>query len=367
MNRYKFALGRICCLLLLNLWLVGCAAEKPVTRRFFWPALPERPRIEWLKSYSNQNDFAQGGFSSVISGIVGETAPISFEKPLDIKSDGAGKVYVTDVGLEKVIVYDMVKKDVHAMTPGGEAKFGRPVSLALDALGNVYVADSEEKCIFVFDKSERLVRVIDTADKIKNFGGIAVDRGRQRLLCVDVRGHKVVVMSLTGDVLFSFGERGDENGRFNFPGPVAINKKGEIIIGDAMNSRVQVFTGDGKFLRKFGQRGDSLGEFQLLKGVAVDSDDNIYVTDGKGNKVGIFSPQGEFLLSFGARYSVLETGQEVAGGFVIPQGIDIDQADKIYVVDQMNLRFQVFQYISDSMLEKNPIPGYPPQGATTAK
>jgi DNA-binding beta-propeller fold protein YncE len=367
MNRYICTLGRVCCLVLLHVWLVGCAAEKPVARRFFWPGLPERPRIEWLKSYSNQNDFIQGGFSSIISGIVGEVAPLNFEKPLDIKSDGEGKVYITDAGLAKVVVYDMVNKNVHTLNPGGEAKFGRPVSLALDALGNVYVADAEEKSIFVFDKSERLVRIIDAAEKIKGFGGLAVDRGRQRLLCVDVRGHKVVVMSFTGDVLFTFGERGDEDGRFNFPGPVTVDKKGEIIVGDAMNSRVQVFNGDGKFLRKFGQRGDSPGEFQLLKGVAVDSDDNIYVTDGKGNKIGIYSPQGEFLLSFGARYSVLETGQEVAGGFVIPQGIDIDKNDKIYIVDQMNLRFQVFQYISDSFLEKNPIAGYPPKGATTAK
>ena len=187
------------------------------------------------------------------------------------------------------------------------------------------------------------------------------------MICVDVRGHKVVALSMTGELLLTIGTRGDEDGQFNFPGPVTINKKKEIIVGDAMNARIQVFDKNGKFLRKFGRRGDSAAEFQLLKGVAVDSDDNIYVTDGKGHKIGIFSSQGEFLMAFGGRASVLESGRDQAAGFVIPQGIAIDRSDKLFVVDQMNYRFQVFQYISDAFLEKNPIPGYPAAPISQAK
>jgi sugar lactone lactonase YvrE len=96
----------------------------------------------------------------------------------------------------------------------------------------------------------------------------------------------------------------------------------------------------------------------LLKGVAVDSDDNIYVTEGKGNKIIIFSTNGEWLLTVGGQYSALTSGRVAPGGFLLPQGIDIDKNDRIFVVDQLNKRFQEFQYISDSFLKQHPIEGY---------
>lgn len=139
---------------------------------------------------------------------------------------------------------------------------------------------------------------------------------------------------------------------------VAINHKGEIIVGDAMNARVQIFDQDGKFLRKFGRRGDGPADFQIMKGVAVDSEDHIYVTEGKGHKLIIFGTNGEYLLTVGGLYSAITTGKQAPGGFVIPQGVFIDDKDVIYVVDQLNRRFQVFQYISDDFLKRNPIPGW---------
>src|SRR6266568_1703985 len=115
---------RICSWLVLLSTLAGCAAE-PARRRFFWPSLPERPRIEWLGAYSSQYDFPKEGMSKLITGIIGETDALTFEKPLDIHSDGEGKVYVTDPGVMGVYVYDMKKRTVHLITSGqgGEALF----------------------------------------------------------------------------------------------------------------------------------------------------------------------------------------------------------------------------------------------------
>ena len=367
MKRNIMSCVKLVSVVLLGIWLFGCAAPRVETRRFFWPALPDRPRIEWLASYSSQKDFDKGGFSSFMTGIVGEVAPTFFDKPLDIKSDGQGKVYVTDVGMAKIFVYDMVKKDVHFLDSGRSKGFARPSSIALDAAGNLYVAENEDKTISVFDKTERLVRTIELAGKITSFAGIAVDSERQRLVCVDMRAHKVEVFSLKGDPILTIGGPGESDGKFNYPNPVTLSKNGEIYVGDAMNARIQVFSPDGKFLRKFGHRGDGPSEFELLKGVALDSDENVYVTDGKGHKVIIFSPKGEYLLTFGGRANVLESDREVAAGFLLPQGIHIDQRDRIYIVDQMNLRFQEFQYISDRFLEKNPIAGYDPNAPLPTK
>lgn len=337
--------------------LSGCAAEAPkIQKKYYFPPLPERPRIEWLRAYSSQNDFPKSGFSSFLAAILGEEPPLAFDKPLDIKSTGDGIIYVTDPAIAKVFIYDLKNGRVSFLE--APDNFDRPVGLALDAEANVYVSDGGHKNILVFDRSGTLLRTLGDKKDYEAPGAIAIDQQKKRLYIADTKGHKIVVYDLAGKFLFSFGERGDADGKLNFPGPVAVNRKGEVIVGDTMNSRIQIFDSDGKFLQKFGRRGDGPADFQIIKGIAVDSDQNIYVTDGKGHKFSIYSPTGDYLLTVGALYSVLNTGREAAAGFVIPQGIDIDRNDTIYVVDQMNQRFQVFQYISDRYLSEHPIPGY---------
>ncbi len=339
----------------------GCAGQQVKSERFFWPPLPDRPRLEWLNAYHNRLDLPQQGFSKVMGAIVGQDEGLAFKKPLDIASDGNGKVYVTDPGLGGVVVYDFVKSDVHLLAGNDALRMFKQVgALTVDNEGNLYIADMQKKLVMIFDKNENPVRSINIDTHVVQPGGLAVDSGRKRLIVVDGKGHKVVLFSLDGTFIANFGERGARDGEFNFPFPVALTSKGEIVVGDVMNARVQVFDSDGKFLRKFGTRGDGLADFQILKGVAVDSEDNIYVTDGRGHKMMIFSSKGDYLLTIGGQYAAISTGRIAPGGFLIPQGIDIDKNDVIYVVDQLNMRFQVFQYISDSRLNSYPIPGQSP-------
>lgn len=340
----------------------GCAGQQAKsTQRFFWPPLPDRPRIEWLNAYHNRLDLPQQGFDRFVGAIVGQDEGISFKKPLDIVSDSKGKVYVSDPGLGGVVVYDFVRSDIHLLA-GNEAlrMFKQVGALTVDDEGNLYVTDMQKNQIMVFDRNENPLRSIALAPHVVQPGGLAVDSGRNRLVVVDGKGHKVVLLSLDGTFIASVGERGARDGEFNFPFPVALTSKGEIVVGDVMNARIQVFDSDGKFLRKFGTRGDGLADFQILKGVAVDSEDNIYVTDGRGHKVIIFSVKGDYLLTVGGQYAAIVTGRVAPGGFLIPQGIDIDKNDVIYVVDQLNMRFQVFQYISDRRIGSYPLPGKSP-------
>ncbi len=338
--------------------LGGCATQEVKTQRYLFPRLPERPRYEWLASYQSANDFPKKGFGAFMDSVVGGDDTAAFDKPLDIKVTDEQKVYVSDHGIPGVVVFHLKNKDV-PMLGGGRypGEFVRPTNIALDDQGNLYVLDTDRKSILVFDRNENMTRQLNFAAEMKGGGGLIYDKAGKRLICADVKGDKVVMLTTEGKVLGSFGTPGDQDGQFNRPSTVAINSKGEIIVGDMMNARIQVFDSNGKFLRKFGTRGDSPGEIQLMKGVAVDSEDHVYVSDGKGNKVEVFSDKGDYLLTFGARGSVVATGKTLPFGFLLPQGIFIDREDRIYVVDSMNYRFQVIQYLSDDYLRKNPIPG----------
>lgn len=351
-------LGRLFMAALLAWLLSGCAAPEAVrTERYFWPPLPDRPRIEWLHVYSSQLDLPKTAFRRLKEEVVGEDRPIEFKSPLDIKSDGEGRVYVTDPAVPVVFVYDLKGLEVRAITGREQGPLlQEPLTLALDGAGAVYVVDRRLKGVVVYDRGEKYLRTIKVSPHIKRMSALAVDRKNGRLLITDTGAHKVGVFTLEGQFLFAFGSSGGGDGEFNFPVAVTLNRAGEIIVADAMNARIQVFNEEGRFLRKFGRRGDAIGDFQMIKSVAVDSDGNIYVTDGKAHRLLIFNARGEFLLSLGGYYSTAGTGKAVPGGFVFPQGIDIDRNDTIYVVDQMNRRFQVFQYLSDGYLKANPIP-----------
>ena len=345
------------------LLLAGCATEPKSTRRYVWPRPPDQPKVEWVKSYYSQYDFPVSGFKSFMQTLIGREPEIRFDKPIDIKSNGKGLVFVTDIIHTAIIVYDLVNSRVTIINKGTDPDKDLlivPYYLALDRDDNLYVVGMGDKKIYVLDNTGRVSKKIDFEKQVKAPGGIAIDSEKKMIYLVDMAESKVAVFDLSGKHLFSFGKFGKLDGEMNRPTAITINHKGEIIVGDAMNARIQIFDGAGKFLRKFGQRGDSGADFQILKGVAIDSEDNIYVTDGKANQVKIFNRQGEFLMSFGTAYSVTHTLREAPGGFLLPQGINIDDTDTIYVVDQANVRFQVFKFLGDETVKKSlPVANFP--------
>src|SRR5690242_12346035 len=73
--------------------------------------------------------------------------------------------------------------------------------------------------------------------------------------------------------LLQWGQQGTENGEFDFPIGIAINRADEVFVTDFTNYRVQKFTQEGKFLAAF--------EVSLFPGgIALDREGNVYVAHG---------------------------------------------------------------------------------------
>ncbi|MEO0249037.1 MAG: 6-bladed beta-propeller [candidate division WOR-3 bacterium] len=361
-------LSTVALLLAFLVICTSCATAPPAPKeRYFWPRLPERPRIEWLKAYSSEEDLDQGASSSLIALVAGRGEILTLERPIDIYGVGSRRLYVVDPALEGVVVFDLERRKVFRLVEPTDTrmKFKVPLCVATDPDGNVYVGDSGHKKIFVFNSSHQLVRSISIEPNMTALGNFYVDSDRKRIIISDPRAHKLCFLGIDGTFDRCIGSRGDGDGQFNFPGTVRMNAKGEIIVADVMNARLQIFDSEGKFLRKFGIRGDNPGEFQVIKGVGVDSEGHIYVSDGKAHTVSIFSDTGDYLLTVGGRFSVAISGKLGQGGFLVPQGIYFGENDHFYVVDQLNSRFQEFRYLSDEFIRKNPIPGYVGEGTSS--
>ena len=353
------SMKRLLMLLFMTVLLGGCAAEVATSsRRYVWPRPPDQPKIEWIKSYYSAASFPKSSFSQFMEIVFGSPEAQPFEKPIDIKSNNKGLVFITDTIADGIFIYDLNNSRVTFWSKGTDLEKSMaitPYFLSIDASENIYVVGLGSRYIYVLDQNGTVVKRISYDAKVKTPAGILVDSVSGRIYLVDTGDSKVAVFDLAGNFLFDFGKPGEKAGEFNRPSPICMNGKGEIIIGDTMNARVQIFDKNGKFLRKFGERGDGDANFQILKGVATDSDNNIYVTDGKANQIKIFNDQGQFLMRLGAAYSVTSNLKEAPGGILLPQGIHIDSSDNIYVVDQANLRFQIFRYLKNETVNKESV------------
>ncbi len=98
-----------------------------------------------------------------------------------------------------------------------------------------------------------------------------------------------------------------------------------------------MFNKNGSVVRSFGGKGSAPGTFNIPRAVAVDSNDRIYVLDSLNHRVQVFGPTGTWLHSFSGR------GSE-PGKFVAPSDLTIDSANGVlYVADKGNQRIQVFE------------------------
>jgi DNA-binding beta-propeller fold protein YncE len=95
---------------------------------------------------------------------------------------------------------------------------------------------------------------------------------------------------------------------------------------------------EGEILHTFGKRGDQPGQFIRPKGIAVDSEGHVYVADAEFNNFQVLSKEGQPLLAVGT----LGTDP---GQFGLIAGLHIDSRDRIYTTEMYRGRVQVFQYI----------------------
>lgn len=338
------------------LFLSGCSTKQATVKRYFFPPLPNDPKVEWLARYTSKDDFPKSDTQLFMESIVGKDSQQRFKRPWGIASDGKGKVYVADTHGGFVRIFNMNDKTVKELGGGedeGESVFESPIDVDLDKEDNVYVSESKRGKVFEFSRDDKPVRNFESTDpELKVPAGIGVDRKLNRLYVVYARSHKIAVFDLvSGAQLQIMGGRGQREGEFNFPTDVAVDSKSNIIVTDTMNGRIQIFDRDYKFVRAFGKFGDGAIEFQLIRSVAVNRDDLIFITDSRHQRVMVFNEDGQSLLNFGAEDSL---GQYI-GGFNLPQGIFIDKDEMLYVADALNKRFHIYKIINEEWLKEHPI------------
>jgi sugar lactone lactonase YvrE len=303
-----------------------------------WPEAIDVPaRIAFVDAFSRPEEFGiEKGFFQRLGEFLFGASEARTVRPMAVVAV-KGVVFVADPGAKGVHRFDPIGKRYDLITAGEDAPLPSPVGLAAGNDGEIYVTDSVLASVLVIRPGAKTAVPLPLP-KMGQPTGIAFDSETSRLYVVDTTSHRVNVYNRDGTLDSSFGQRGADDGEFNYPTQLWRDARGRFFVTDSLNFRIQVVDKQGRYLKKFGQVGDSAGDFMRQKGVATDSYGHIYIVDAVKGALQIFDEAGRLLLVIGG------LGNE-RGEFWLPAGIFIDDKDQIYVADSYNGRIQIFRYI----------------------
>lgn len=310
--------------------LVGCGGfkvKKTVYEdRIGWP--PEDPRVR-LVSVIDLERGPRRGRPGPLAGMGSLTGALEFRRP-----------YAAAWADDDLLVTDPDTGRVARVGSNGKIEFSPdhlftlPVGIAACTAG-IVVSDAEDGAVSILDTD------------LKRIGFLAVDLARptgvacegDEIYVVETGKHRVLIYG-SGGAPRTFGSRGQEPGRFNYPTSVAIQRRHpsrHLIVGDSMNFRVQVVDpSDGSYRRKFGRLGDAPGEMPRIKGVAVDPGNRVWVSDAHLDRISLYDPDGALLISVGRSGSA-------PGEFSFPAGLAAHPDGRVAVIDSYNRRIQILR------------------------
>lgn len=298
--------------------------------------------IRWVAQYPADKKEKRTGFFRKLEEIVFGQRQQLIVKPVCAISDKQEKLWILSQANGKIV---SIGEDKTPVLPGQLKKdivFPSLVSACLLPGKGLLFTDSSLDKVYFMSENKDEISDFCKQHSLNQPTGIACSPATDEIWIAETASHIISVFNSDGEFIKSIGKRGSEDGEFNFPTHICIDKNGSAYIVDAMNFRIQIFNSSGEWISSFGEAGDASGSLARPKGIAVDSYGNIYVVDALFNNIQIFSGSGELLYYFGSQ------GNE-KGEFWMPAGIFIDENNYIYVSDSFNNRVQVFQLIKGDL------------------
>jgi DNA-binding beta-propeller fold protein YncE len=217
--------------------------------------------------------------------------------PEGIAIDRAGNLYVTDAGARSVLKLSPAGK-ILMRIGGDDSTFQDLGHVAVDSSGCIYVAEGARNLIQKFGPDGRRIanwkRAKGSSANEWGKGPETIALRRDGTLAVEDWGnHRIIVLSISGDTVFSFGTLGDGPGQFTNSAGLAVDSAGNIYVADWNLHRVQEFDPSGRLLSILPKHENDHLFTDGPQGVAVDRYGDLYAPDGPA--LVKFSPDGKVL------------------------------------------------------------------------
>jgi DNA-binding beta-propeller fold protein YncE len=224
-----------------------------------------------------------------------------------------------------------------------DGRFQKPRAMAIDKQDRVYIVDMTAR-IQVFDADGNFIRSWQTpAHENGRPTGMSIDRDGN-LAVADTHYFEVLFYSPEGELLRKIGpDHGQGPGQFGLVTDVVEDSAGNYYVSEYGElDRVQKFSHDGKFLLQWGEHGEGPGQFSRPQGLEVDDEDRVWVADSANHRIQVFDNQGKLLFMWGIEGTA-------PGQLSYPYNLALDGQGHVYVVEMGNNRVQEFSLDGKSL------------------
>ena len=173
-----------------------------------------------------------------------------FDQPTDVAIAPDGSFYVSDgYGNSRVAKFSPEGHFLFAWGSKGHqpGELHLPHGIELDSAGNVYVADRENRRIQIFDPNGQFLKEWEDGSYGEIYA-IRYDHTTNQMIVVDYitthlkpKGSDILIFALDGTLQARFGRSGGYEGPICRYHDLAIDKAGNIYIGDILHNSIQKF------------------------------------------------------------------------------------------------------------------------------
>jgi DNA-binding beta-propeller fold protein YncE len=225
--------------------------------------------------------------------------------------DGKGTVVVL---VRTAPYFRVFTRDGRFVKAWGDAgAFGQPHSVHFGPDGGIWASDPNRHVVYKFSPEGKLLMTLgksgvrgdnSSREAFTRPAGLTVARNGDVFVADGYVNSRIVHFDKNGTLVkIVGGKKGSGAGELSLPHAVAIDSKGQILVGDSDNKRIVVFNSEGGFVTSF--PGPSRG------GLVITPDDTLYASDVNAGVVTVFrNNQIADVIRVGTR----------------PHGLDVDPA-----------------------------------------
>jgi sugar lactone lactonase YvrE len=239
-------------------------------------------------------------------GVQTTVASKGLNGPFGVAVDGAGDVFITDNGNNRVV---KVPAAGGAQTTVGTG-LNQPYGVAVDGAGDVFIADVGNNHVVEIPAGGGAQTTVGTG--LNQPYGVAVD-GAGDVFITDMGHNRVLEVPAGGGAQTTVGTGLHE------PFGVAVDGAGDVFIADTFNNRVVEVPAGG------GAQTTVDSGLNYPAGVAVDGAGDVFIADSNNSRV-VEIPAG------GGAQTTL------GSGLFVPVGVTVDGAGDVFIADHGNNR-----------------------------